>query len=138
MSDASFLGKGWAFPPAFDEADGQVRMSSDIDNINQSIDILLHTPKGSRTMLPRFGFNLSNYLFHRIDASMQAEMINAVKATLLDGEPRIAVQQVQVAVSNGGTRVQVTVAYVVKLTNSRHNHVFPFSLLEGSNLDMGG
>ena len=35
----SFLGTGWSFPPAFDVETGGVDMVSDIEDINQSLQI---------------------------------------------------------------------------------------------------
>lgn len=137
MSDSGFLGTGWAYPPAFDRASAQVRMSSGVDNIEQAINVLLKTPKGSRCLMPTFGCNLSNYTFRRIDASAREQIIQAVSSALLEGEPRIDVERVDVALAADGTQLQLTLRYVVRQTNSRHNHVFPFSLLEGTNLEIG-
>lgn len=134
MSESSFLGTGWSFPPVFDNANHNLLLSSGVDNINQSIDLLLKTPKGSHRLAPNFGCNLFSYVFRRIDASLQEEMIEAVKSALLEGEPRIDVEAVNTAISADGITVMLAINYTVRQTNTRHNHVFPFSLLEGTNL----
>ncbi len=137
MDDSSFLGTGWSFPPAFDRANLQLQRTSGEANIAQSIELLLNTPKGSRCLLPDFGCNLSQYVFRRLTATLQEEIVQSVTTTLLNDEPRIDVEQVDVSASADGSIVQVQVSYVVRSTNSRHNHVIPFAMLEGTNLDLG-
>lgn len=138
MSDSSFLGTGWPYPPVFDNANFQLNLSSGTDNINQSIDLLLKTPKGSRSILVDFGSTLSHFVFRTINSIVKEEIIQAVRTTLLYGEPRIDVERVDLSVSEDGTTMQVSINYFVRQSNSRHNHVFPFSQLEGSNLEIGG
>jgi uncharacterized protein len=137
MDESGFLGTGWSFPPAFDNASLQLQLSSGESNINQSIDLLLNTPKGSRSLLPDFGSALSRYTFRRLDATLQEQLIQSVKTTLLEGEPRITVERVDVTLTADGATADVLIAYQVRETNTRHNHVYPFSLLEGSNLELG-
>ncbi|MDU8498224.1 GPW/gp25 family protein [Pseudomonas syringae] len=138
MPDSSFLGTGWAYPPVFDDANFELQMSSGVDNINQSINLLLSTPVGSRTLMPDYGCNLSSYLFRRIDASVQEEIIQSVRLTLLNGEPRIDVERVDLSVQTASATVHIAISYIVRQTNTRHNHVYPFSQLEGTNLEIGG
>ena len=134
MNESHFIGTGWTFPPAFDDANYQLQLSSGESNINQSIDLLLKTPKGSRTLMPNYGSNLFSYLFRHIDASLQEEIIQSVKTTLLDSEPRISVERVDFSMAADGSSIALNITYKIKQINTRHNHVFPFSLLEGTNL----
>lgn len=135
MSKSTFLGTGWSFPPSFEQANYQLNLSADENNINQSIDLVLQTPRGSRSLLPDFGSDLFSFLFRKVDASLQEDIIQSVKITLLNDEPRIKVNKVDVAfMTDGAATVAVTITYTIKKTNTRHNHVFPFSLLEGTNL----
>ena len=136
-TDSSFLGAGWAFPPAFDNATGRLQMTSGVSNINQSIDTLLQTMRGSRSMLPDFGCNLFSYLFQRLDATLEGEIVQSVKVCLLNSEPRIVVENVTVSQGGDGATIDLSIEYRIKLTNTRHNKVFPFSLLEATNLDLG-
>lgn len=136
-TDSSFLGSGWSFPPVFDNATHEVHLTHGEANINQSINVLLQTARGSRSMLPDYGSNLSSVLFRRFDATLQGEIIDMVKLTLLNGEPRIAVDFVTVSHNPPEGIINITVGYQIKLTNTRHNHVFPFSLTEATNLDTG-
>lgn len=137
MNDNTFLGQGWAFPPSFDNVFYGVSMSAGVDNINESIDLLLKTPKGSRSLMPNFGSNLSTFVFQRMTAALQEELIQSVERTLLNFEPRIKVLDVTVAMSADATTVHVKIVYLIIQTNARHNHVFPFSVIEATNLPVG-
>ena len=134
MNENTFLGQGWAFPPSFDNVFYGVGLSAGVDNINQSIDLLLKTPKGSRSLMPNFGSNLSSFVFQRMTAALQEELIQSVERTLLNFEPRIKVLDVKVEMSADAATVLVQIVYLVIQTNARHNHVFPFSVIEATNL----
>jgi len=135
VNKKTFLGTGWSFPPSFEQANYRLNLSANENNINQSIDLILQTPKGSRSLLPDFGSDLFSFLFRKTDSSLQEEIIQSVKTSLLNDEPRISVNKVDVAfITDGASTVSVTIHYTIKKTNTRHNHVFPFSLLEGTNL----
>jgi phage baseplate assembly protein W len=137
MDDSSFLGTGWSFPPVFDRASLQLQCTSGVANIAQSIELLLNTPRGSRALLPDFGCNLSQYVFRRLDAALQEEIVQSVTTTLLNDEPRIDVEKVEVSTSADGSTMLVQISYIARSTNSRHNHVIPFAMFEGSNLNLG-
>ena len=76
--DNSFLGIGWGFPPTFVK-DGQNRVqpASGIQDINESLEILLSTSLGERIMQPGFGANLNRH------ARPQGEDFNHVGASHL-------------------------------------------------------
>ncbi len=110
-------------------------MTHQIDNIKQSIDLILTTPRGERTMYPFWGANLSAFLFKLPSTSLANEIIQCVESALLDHEPRIQVNDVDVTFSDGvGTTVHILVDFTIKMVNARHNHVHPFSLIEATNL----
>lgn len=135
MNNSSFWGSGWSFPPTFDLANKQLQLVHKTANINQSINIILSTMRGERSMLPDFGSNLGWYLFKNIDATAQGEIIQSVKRSLLDHEPRIDVTDVSLMLSGDAEpSVEVMIAYSVRKTNGRYNHVFPFSVNEGTHL----
>ncbi len=137
MQDPSFLGRGWSFPPAFDKASLNLALNEGVDNINQSIRLLLKTEKGSRSFMPEYGSDLRRFLFRRIDASRAQEIVVAVKNLLMNSEPRIEVLDVKVVLANNASLLEIQVSYAIRQTNSRHNYVFPYSELEGHNLDIG-
>lgn len=133
MGDSSFLGCGWAFPPTFELGGYCVALSQGEHNIQQSIDIILQTPLFSRSLQPEFGTNLQSFIFSTLDAGLQEEIIQEVKTALLNHEPRISVESVSVGAVDIG-RLEVVIGYLIKETNSRHNHVYPFNILEGTHL----
>ena len=58
-----------------------------------------------------------------------------MRTSLLNNEPRIRVETVTVDVADDLNPVlMVNISYTVIQTNSRHNHVYPFSLTEANNL----
>ena len=59
MSDGnSFLGTGWSFPPSFAASGGDVHVVSGVEDIEQSLAILLSTQRGERVMRDGFGCDL--------------------------------------------------------------------------------
>ena len=137
MSESGFWGSGWSFPPTFNTADNQLQLSHKVDNINQSIDIILSTLQGERSMMPYFGSNVRAFVFRNMDETAKGELIYSVKNSLLDYEPRISVNEVDITIEDAAAPlVRISVDYTVRTTNSRHNHVFPFSVNEGNNIQI--
>jgi hypothetical protein len=135
MEDSSFLGSGWSFPPTFEIGNYQLNMTHKDDNIKQSIDIILQTQQGERSLMPLFGSTLHSFLFKNMNASLQSEIIDAVKSALLDYEPRINVDNVALDVLAGErSGVAIQIDYTIKKTNSRHNHVYPFVQNDATNV----
>ncbi|WP_316632411.1 GPW/gp25 family protein [uncultured Flavobacterium sp.] len=131
-----FLGSGWAFPVSFSVDNHQLNLSANETNINESINVILNTSKGERTLESGFGSGLQQYMFKKIDNTLKGEIIETIKFALLRYEPRILVQDVKVAstdVLNG--KMEILISYIYSKTNTRHNYVFPFYLKEGTNLD---
>ncbi|SMS01973.1 Gene 25-like lysozyme [Vibrio mangrovi] len=138
MEPNQFLGRGWKFPPEFSSATHQVVMNESEANINQSIDLILQAYRGERSLLPAYGGDLRSFLFRNRDATLKDEIAQSVRQTLLNDEPRIHVDQVEVMYMTASDElVVIQVNYTIRKTNTRHNHVFPFSLLEGTNLTAG-
>lgn len=131
----TFLGAGWAFPVSFSAGNYQLNTSSNEKNIHESINIILNTRKGERTLEANFGSGLQQFMFRKIDPNLKGEIIETIRFSLLRYEPRIVVQDVQVAstdITNG--IIQILITYLYSKTNTRHNYVFPFHLKEGTNL----
>lgn len=131
----SFLGTGWSFPPVFDKANRHVRMVSDEEDIAESIRIILSTTPGERLMQPEFGCNLKKLVFEKIDSTLIAELNHLIYHALLDFEPRINFLNAEIINRDeldGILHIQVN--YSIIITNTRHNMVFPFYLLEGTNI----
>jgi Baseplate wedge protein gp25 len=70
----SFLGTGWSFPPEFVLETGEVLMTSDEEDIQASLKILLGTSFGERFLNPKYGLDMHELLFdpHRRTAHQSA------------------------------------------------------------------
>jgi hypothetical protein len=132
----SFLGTGWAFPPSFDRMNHRVRLVSDVEDIAESIRIILATIPGERVMQPTFGCPLNRLVFEKVDAVMIAEMNHMIRFALLEFEPRINFISADVLDREDlDGIIHIALHYSIVITNTRHNLVFPFYLLgEGTNL----
>lgn len=122
----SFLGTGWAFPPAFNKNMKAVEMVSDRMDIEQSMEILLGTRPGERVMRPDYGCNLDRLVFEPLDTSLKSYMSDVIKTAILYHEPRINVEKVDIEETraNDGL-VRIHIEYIIRTTNSRYNYVYP-------------
>lgn len=135
MKLKSFLGTGWKFPPAFDKETKQVALSSDEIDISESLQILLRTEPGERIMRPDYGCNMRKFIFERHDATFITGLNHTISRAILNFEPRVDFIDAKVLKSNELDGVlHIEVNYRIIITNTRHNIVFPFYLLEGTNL----
>lgn len=131
----NFMGSGWAFPVTFSAGNHQVSISQKEKNINECIDIILKTQNGERLMHPSLGSGMNGFFFRTLSEKLKTEIADTVKKTMLDNEPRITVEKVEVIFSdpqNGKLDVHIT--YIYNRFNTRHNFVFPFHVIEGTNL----
>lgn len=133
----SFLGTGWSFPPAFIKGANSVEMVSTLNDIAQSIRIILGTTPGERVMQPEFGCHLKRLVFEKIDANLVNELNDIVGHALLNFEPRVNFLEAEVLEKDDlGGILQVRIHYTVIATNTRHNIVYPFYKLEGTNISI--
>ena len=127
----SFLGRGWSFPPSFDNASGEVQMLEGADDIQSSLQVLLSTRLGERVMQPLFGCNLDVMVFDLLDTTLKTEMKNLIEKAILYFEPRINLEKIDLSTQNELNGViLITVNYIVRSTNTRGNLVYPFYLSE--------
>jgi len=126
----SFLGTGWAFPPAFDRESGSVSLVSDEEDIRQSLNILLSTSLGERVMQPRYGCNLNDYLFEPLSSSMIGFIKDRVESSILIYESRIVVEKIEVTDDGSFDLIEgrfiISVEYTIPGTNSCFNYVFDY------------
>ena len=133
--EESFLGIGWSFPPEFNKETKSIQMVSAIEDINQSLHILLNTKLGERIMLPNYGSSLSDFVFEGLNMSTRTYIVDRVKMAILYNERRIELDKIdfdQSRIIEG--EVLMIVHYTVRLTNSRGNMVYPFYINEGTEL----
>jgi hypothetical protein len=128
---ADFRGIGWAFPVQAD-SEGRIALARQDDAIRQSIRIIIETAKGERVMRPTFGCGIHDLVFAPNDPLTAARVSFEVREALIDWEPRIDVQDVQVrSDTEEGNTLLVNVQYRVRSTNNVFNFVYPFYLQHG-------
>lgn len=134
----SFLGTGWAFPVTFDktctsseELGGcqcSVAMASDLEDIEQSLTILLTTRPGERVMRPDYGCALEDLLFEPINESLLTYIRNLISRAILYYEPRIKLNKIDILADDNllEGRVSISIDITVRTTNGRFNYVYDF------------
>ncbi len=128
----SFLGTGWSFPPQFNKSTGTIKLLSNEDDIQNSLQVLLCTRVGERIMQPTYGCNMDVLLFEPINESLISYIKDLVFTAIYYFEPRVTPENVTVEATEDEGIVLVKVDYNIRSTNSRHNLVFPFYLEEGN------
>ena len=131
-----FIGRGWAFPPAFvktgsvGEERGEAQMIDGVEDIRQSLSIILNTTLGERIMRPDFGCSLEDQVFEAMNASMVSYVENMVKTAILYHEPRLDADRISVTPDQLAGRLDIHVSWIVRGANSRFNAVFPYYVTE--------
>lgn len=132
-SGNSFLGTGWSFPPSFSKNGADVEMVSGVEDIHQSLQILLSTRVGERIMQEDYGCDLSSVLFEEMDQGLINSITSLVSDAILYHEPRIKLDSLDVSESKTQQGLLlISIEYTVQSTNSRFNMVYPFYLNEAS------
>jgi hypothetical protein len=137
----AFLGVGWSFAKL--QADGTMRdlgVHLDPDgtlgesvyeqDIKEAILIILGTNKGERVMRPDFGAGLDAFVFEPVNPTTIAMLQSQVRQALINWEPRIDAQAVDVTFEEPGV-LMIDITYTVRATNTVANLVYPFYLDEG-------
>jgi phage baseplate assembly protein W len=128
---ADFLGVGWAFPINVD-ARGRVQLARQERDVEESIRIILLTPKGQRVMRPEFGCQIHDLIFAPNDATTAGLAAYYVQDALGMWEPRIRVQEVNVYPDPfEANRLLIEIHYQLKATYDRRTLVFPFYRIPG-------
>jgi uncharacterized protein len=137
----SFLGTGWGYPFTFSTGGADVYMVSDVQDIFESLEILLGTSIGERVMEENFGCNLMDYLFEELDERLTENLRSCIQDAIRKYETRIELEDVtfDIQVDTMQSCIYIRLIFRVRHTNSRYNLVYPFYLSEtifGKNLPM--
>ena len=122
------IGTGVDFPFEYDHYG--VDRNVGIEVINDSIEMILSTCKGSRFFEPEFGSNLCRLVFEPIDNILFEKLKVEVVDALRKWEKRIKIRKVEIsdkdmnAINNG--IVYITVYYLIRNTQIEGNYVYPF------------
>lgn len=125
LINREFLGQGWAYPLQID-ARGGFALAKGVEDINQSIRIILETMPGERVMRPDFGCRAKELLFAPKNASTRSLLVYYVEQALGRWEPRIDVQEVEVFEDNDDGVWKVEIRFSVKDTHDQRSLVYPF------------
>lgn len=126
-----FLGKGWAFPLGVN-ARGGIALSSGEREIEQSIWMILLTPKGQRVMRPEFGCLIHDLIFAPNDAATAGLAAHYVEEALRMWEPRINLVEVKaMADPDDAARLLIEIHYEIKATFDQRSLVYPFYRIPG-------
>ncbi|WP_337041988.1 GPW/gp25 family protein [Emticicia sp. 17c] len=127
------IGTGWGFPPTFLK-NGDLVMTTGADDINASLHILLSTTIGERIMQPQYGCNLKSFLFDPMNVTMEAYIKKIVGDAIIYFEPRISLEKLTVNFVQPEGRMEILIDYLIDSTNSRANYVYPFYIVEGTEI----
>ncbi|NOZ05233.1 MAG: GPW/gp25 family protein [Chloroflexi bacterium] len=123
------IGRGWRFPPTLDER-GTVALTSDDDEIEESIRIILSTAPGQRVMRPEFGCQIHELVFAPNNAATAGLAGRYITEALGRWEPRIEVQRVDATPDDSNrARLMISVQYRIAATHSNRSLVYPFYLI---------
>ena len=131
MDDRAFLGTGMKFPPQIDPGTGRFALSSGLQNVKESVYIILMTNRGERWLDPSFGSDIMRYTFMDTSLTMLNLLSSDLRTLLMEQEPRISDVTVDIDPEVKDGCMLVNVAYTVADTNTRDNLVFPFYLNAG-------
>ncbi|HKV78340.1 MAG TPA: GPW/gp25 family protein [Candidatus Sulfotelmatobacter sp.] len=131
-SAKAFLGVGWAFPPCA-ATDGSTEIAKYEEDVHEAIWIILSTDWGERLMRPDFGAGLRSFVFGPLSQTTLRQVQTRVEEALLKWEPRITVEQVKVTIDpNNRGLLLIAITYLVRVTNTLQNLVYPYFLDEGA------
>ena len=123
------IGRGWAYPLKID-TQGGISLTTDRNEIEQSIIIILSTDIGQRVMRPRFGSRLHELIFAPNDANTAALARRYVEEALRMWEPRIDNLNINVRPDpQEASHLLININYNVKATNDPRSLVYPFYLI---------
>lgn len=125
-----FLGVGWKFPIRVNSRGG-LSYSSNEQDIEEAVWIILSTAKGERVMEPNFGCGIHDYVFAPNNSGTRGSIAYEVQTALEEFEPRIDLEQVRVeSFPDSDNRLLIYVDYRVRTNNVKRNLVYPFYLTE--------
>ena len=129
----NIIGKGWAFPPAFDQVSKEVIMVSGEEDIMQSLHILFSTQIGERVLELNYGSDIASLLFHNISMSEKTVLESRIEQAILYFESRILLHEVEVDITRiADGIVNIQIDFTINQTNNRRNMVFPYFIKEGT------
>jgi uncharacterized protein len=132
--DQGFLGRGWSFPPSFQNQGRSLAMVEGEEDIRQSLLQLLSTRAGERVLRPTFGWRRDALVFDPMSTSFATFLQREIETAVLFFEPRIELDTVRFErLADREGVIEMRLDYTIRATNTRRNLVFPFYLDEATN-----
>lgn len=122
------LGVGMRFPFLPTEYKN-LQMTEEIERINQSLLMLLETPKGSRLFVPDYGTNLRLYRFEPNDDILVEELKQSLIIDVQKWEPRLNIADIRFyrdSESIDNNILYVHISYTVMNSDVQGNFVYPY------------
>ncbi|MDW3191828.1 MAG: GPW/gp25 family protein [Cytophagales bacterium] len=130
----TILGRGWGFPISFNQASHSVNLVQDEEDVLQSLRILLSTIQQERVLEPEYGLDLVHMIFEPLSVTSAALLTRKIEQAILDFEPRIELDNVDYVQDVANGRIDITLEYTIRATNTRTNLVYPFYFTEGTDI----
>lgn len=125
---SKLIGRGWTFPPQLG-VHGGVALTTERNEIDQAIWIILSTAQGERVMRLTFGSRLHELVFAPINSETFAQAKRYVEDALGMWEPRIRLITVDVRAQQA--KLLIEIQYEIKATRDQRTLVYPFYLIPG-------
>lgn len=132
MNNNILVGRGWGFEVGINPTGG-IRLSSDQQEIEEAIAIILGTSPGERVMRPTFGCRIHELVFAPNNSETLGLARRYVEEALGMWEPRIEIESVSVtadAKEADRGRLNIELTYSIRGTKDARALVFPFYLIE--------
>ncbi len=128
MDEKLYLGTGMKFPPQVNKATGRFVLSSQEENVKESIYLILMTQKTERFMRPGFGSEILSYAFADTSETMLALMQRELERDILQNEPRVENVTIRMDAKSRSGYLMIYIDYQLRGSSIRDNMVFPFYL----------
>ncbi len=131
MAFNELVGRGWSFPVA-PGARGNIALSSDYFDIDESISLILGTSIGERVMRPNFGCRIHELVFDPVNGETLGLAKRYVEDALGWWEPRIDVLGITVTADLSQAsvgRLLIGITYRIRATKDERSLVYPFYLI---------
>jgi phage baseplate assembly protein W len=129
----SFLGCGWKFPVQVNPATGRIAMSEDVEDIKESIRIILATAPGERLMRPDFGCGIHDLVFSPMNRITLGLFESRIRESITNFEARVEIVKLDMSTRDSARgKLEIDFVFRVRDTNAEFNLVFPFYLTEGA------
>ncbi|MEM0995750.1 MAG: GPW/gp25 family protein [Bacteroidota bacterium] len=129
-----FLGRGWSFPPEFDKINRGLELTAGALDIENSLRLLMGTHPGERKMFPEYGVDLTDLMFESLTLGLQTRIKDIIERAVLRFEPRVLLDEVIFELKSWEGILYLHLYYTIRATNSRTNLVFPYYLLEATDI----